>query len=145
MLNRMNVPWSRVALSLLAFIGGLGSVFIVQYGVTHLWDSFGISWGPNNLPTEPVQQAAVLLTTFVAGVAGPIVATFIVRRVPWVVLAAMCSVGLAIDGYAAAYPLSALPSWFRIAFVVSVPFQILVGGYAGYRLLNLGRKSGSAT
>ena len=118
-----------------ALLLGLFSLFIVQSVITFVWGTFGVTWGPGNLPVAMDQKVAMLMTTFVAGLVGPMVATLVCRKVPVVVLAIMCLIGLTVDVYAAMGPLAPLVVWFRVVFVLSVPMQIVLGGYLGYLLV----------
>lgn len=125
----------KIIMLFLIFVASVVSVFIVQMLITKLWNFTGVHWGPGNLPVELVQQVAMLSTTFIAGVTAPIVAIAIYRNVPWVVIYSICAFGLAIDVFAALVPLATLPLWFKVAFVVSVPLQVIVGTMIGIRLL----------
>ncbi|WGL16028.1 hypothetical protein PVT68_14780 [Microbulbifer bruguierae] len=125
-----------IALFLL-FLISVVSVFVVQLVITKLWNFAGISWGPGNLPVEPIQKIAMLSSTFIAGLFAPIVAITVYRKVPWVVIFAICVLGLTIDVFAALVPLATLPVWFKIVFVVSVPLQVILGTTIGIGLLGV--------
>ncbi|WOX05070.1 hypothetical protein [Microbulbifer pacificus] len=118
----------------LIFIASIASVFIVQMMITKLWNFSGVTWGPGDLPVSPVQQIAMLTTTFIAGLFAPIVAIAICRRIPWVVIFAICTFGLTIDVFAVLVPLVSLPLWFKVSFVISVPLQVYVGTKIGTAL-----------
>ncbi|MCW8195601.1 hypothetical protein F6455_12455 [Proteobacteria bacterium 005FR1] len=117
------------------FLASVLTVFIVQMVVTKLWNFIGVSWGPGNLPIEPVQQTAMLSTTFVAGVSAPIVAIAVCRQVRWILIYSICGFGMAIDVFAALVPLADLPLWFKITFILSVPLQVALGTMVGARFL----------
>lgn len=119
----------------LIFLASIASVFIVQLLVSKLWNLAGVSWGPGNLPVDPIQQVAMLSSTFIAGLFAPIVAITIYRAIPWVVVYAICAFGMSIDLFAALVPLATLPLWFKVAFVVSVPLQVVVGTLIGLRVI----------
>lgn len=139
MAGRREEMMKKLALSCGTFVLAILSVFVVQYGITRVWNIFGVSWGPANLPLELVQQLAMLSTTFVAGLFAPIVAIVLCRRIPWGVIFSICAFGLAMDFYAALIPLADLPLWFRVAFVLSVPLQVYVGTRIGSALITWNR------
>ncbi|WP_078084073.1 hypothetical protein [Microbulbifer mangrovi] len=115
----------------LVFIAAVVSVFVVQFLITKLWGFAGVSWGPGNLPVTPAQKIAMLSTTFLAGLLAPIVAIAICRKIPWGIICAICVFGMGIDIFAALAPLASLPTWFKVAFVVSVPLQVIAGTMIG--------------
>ncbi|WP_193166049.1 hypothetical protein [Microbulbifer hainanensis] len=131
----------RVTVLFFIFLSSITSVFVVQMMITKIWNIYGVSWGPGNLPVEPNQQIAMLSTTFVAGLFAPIVAIVIYRKIPLSVISAICAFGMAIDLYAALVPLASLPVWFKFAFVMSVPLQVLAGTKIGVSLLALAQSS----
>lgn len=124
----------KIIILFLVFTASVASVFIVQMMITKLWNFGGVSWGPGNLPVHPVQQTAMLCTTFLAGLFAPIVAIAICRRIPWVVIFSICAFGLTIDVFAVLVPLASLPLWFKLSFVISVPLQVYVGTKIGVLL-----------
>jgi len=112
---------------LLAILIGIVAVFTVQLGISKIWNLTGVSWGSENLPYTLQQQIAALITSFMAGTAGPVVAVLIARKKAVAILIAFLAIGLTIDIYAAMGPMKTLPHWFRISWVVGVIIQTALG------------------
>lgn len=119
----------RLVTAALAFLAGVVSLFATQIALTKIWGVFGVEWGRDNLPTLPFQQIAALSTVFLAVLVGSFLAAFLSKRDALKVLAVMCFVGMAIDGYAMFVILKdALPLWFRAGFVAQIPFGTVLAG-----------------
>lgn len=120
----------------LAIIVGLFLVFVVQMAITKLWNLAGIYWGPNSLPFETIQQIGMLSSAFIAGVVGPAISVIIARKKALAIVLIFLLVGLSIDVYASLVPLKPVATWFRIAWVLSVPIQVYFGIILGARVIN---------
>ncbi|NQZ43790.1 MAG: hypothetical protein HRT65_05715 [Flavobacteriaceae bacterium] len=125
-------PGIRIALAILI---GLLSVFIVQGLLTRIWNSFGIHWGPENLPFTLPQQIGMLVSAFIGGTVGPFLALVIAKKYSLVIALFFLAIGLAIDLYAALGPLNPVATWFRIIWVLSVPVQVFLGIRIGRKIL----------
>lgn len=110
-----------------AILVGVLTVFLVQAGLTQIWKVNGITWGPKNLPYAPLPQLGALSSAFIAGVMGPFIAVLIARRTAVVLWITFLAIGLSIDGFAALGPMQPLPLWFRVSWVSSVVFQVVIG------------------
>lgn len=62
----------QVMLHVSALLVGLVPVDVVQFLIVQLWGALEIAWGSGNHPVAGQQMFAMLLTTFLAGTAGPI-------------------------------------------------------------------------
>ncbi len=112
---------------ILAILIGILTVFLVQQGITQIWKANGITWGPKNLPYAPLPQLGALSSAFIAGIMGPFIAVLIARRTALALWITFLGIGLAIDGFAALGPMQPLPMWFRVSWVSSVVFQVVIG------------------
>lgn len=125
----------RFGVSVLAFIVGVAALFAVQFSVTKIWSIQGITWGPENLPLVAIQQFASLMTLFTAIFGGSLVAAIVSSRDRWSVLAAMCLVGIAIDGFFMFVRIGeALPLWYRVTFVSLIPVATVLAGLVSVAL-----------
>ena len=119
----------RTLIGIFAFLAGVISLFATQIALTKAWGVFGVQWGRDNLPTLPIQQVAALSTVFAAVLVGSFIAAFLSRRDALRVLALMCFIGMAVDGYAMFVILKdALPLWFRAGFVAQIPLATVLAG-----------------
>ncbi|MDJ0878695.1 MAG: hypothetical protein QNI86_08790, partial [Halieaceae bacterium] len=124
----------RIGFGILAFFVGVAALFTTQIGVTRLWATLGVLYGPGNLPISSMQQVAALSTVFTAVFVGSLVAARVSRRDAWWVLLAMGLVGVSIDGYVMLFKLKDdLPAWFRVCFVSLIPVATILAGYLSAR------------
>lgn len=121
---------------LLAIVFGVLSVLIIQSLIAKLWNLIGIDWGPDNLPFELNQQIGMLSSAFIAGTIGPCLAVVIARKKALLLIIVFLIIGLSIDLYAAIVPLKPVATWFRVAWVISVPLQVYFGIELGGKIIN---------
>ncbi len=120
---KISPAWRMVV----AILIGILTVLLVQAGITQIWKVNGITWGPKNLPYAPLPQLGALSSAFIAGIMGPFIAVLIARRTALALWITFLGIGLAIDGFAALGPMQPLPMWFRVSWVSSVVFQVVIG------------------
>ena len=135
----------RLGVGIFAFVVGVICLFVTQISLTRLWAALGVPWGREDLPILLLQQVGVLSTLFAAIMVGSFVAAVLAKRDAWRVLLVMCLVGVAIDGYAMFIELrSALPLWFRLAFVGTIPIATALAGLLRDQYWRAGSEAGGA-
>lgn len=119
----------RLGVAVAAFVAGVLALFAVQILVTKAWSLAGITWGSTNLPQSAIQQIASLTTLFTAILFGSLLAAILSSKDRWLVLAAMCLVGVTIDGYFMFVKIGEdLPVWYRVTFVTLIPVATVIAG-----------------
>jgi len=125
----------RFGFGAIAFILGVAGLFAIQISATEVWAFLGTTWGPSNLPLHSSQQFASLTTLFIAVFGGSLIGAIVGKQDRWWVLAAMCLVGVSVDGYVMFLKIGdLLPLWFRVTFVTTIVVATAAAGWIFDRL-----------
>ena len=125
----------RIGIFIAAIFAGIALMFLVQLSVTRVWWLMEVTWGPDNLPLQGLQQFAALLTSLLAVASGAALITWIAKQDARRVLILFGLIGVVFDGYIMFVKIEGLPVWFRVAFVMVVPIAVVFGWYSANCLL----------